>query len=204
MDAAQDGRPKTRKASWREFWKGFHDFLFNPNWHNIPEIENHDTSRQTNGPDAALSAARPRHRLTEGNWTDLAGASASWFLLDFSYYFLGVNSWKLIAKIWDTPVYYSVYQLIIQFSWRALVSVSVSSMIGGALFIVMARYRYNLQMYGFLVLAAFLMAVGATFVTILSGKYFAAIIVLYFFTQLFFDFGKRFLSISIVNTILLT
>ena len=203
MDAGQDqdGRSKTRKASWREFWKGFGDFLFNPNWRNTPEIEDHDTSNQTNCPDEAPLAALPRHRLTDGNWTDLAGTSASWFLLDFSYYFLGVNSWKLIAKIWDTPVYISVYQLIIQFSWRALVSVSISSMIGGALFIMMARYRHNLQMYGFLVLAAFLMAVGATFVTLLGGRYFAAIIVLYFFTQLFFDFGKQLLSITMANTI---
>jgi hypothetical protein len=77
-----------------------------------------------------------------------------------------------------------------QFSWRALVSVSVSSMIGGAIFISMARYRYKLQMWGFLILAVFLIAVGATFVTLLGGRYFAAIIVLYFFTQLFFDFGK--------------
>jgi PHS family inorganic phosphate transporter-like MFS transporter len=92
--------------------------------------------------------------------------------------------------VWDTPTYTSVYQLIIQFSWRALVSVSVSSMIGGAIFIAMARYRHKLQMWGFLILAAFLVAVGATFVTLLGGRYFAAIIVLYFFTQLFFDFGK--------------
>lgn len=203
MDAEQDqdGRSKTRKASWREFWKGFRDFLFNPNWHNIPEIDDHDTNNQTNSPDEALPAALPRHRLTDGNWTDLAGTSASWFLLDFSYYFLGVNSWKVIAKIWDTPVYISVYQLIIQFSWRALVSVSVSAMIGGALFIMMASYRHNLQMYGFLVLAAFLMAVGAAFVTLLGGRYFAAIIVLYFFNQLFFDFGEQLLSITVANMI---
>lgn len=131
-------------------------------------------------------------KWTDGNWTDLAGTSISWFLLDFSFYFLGINSWKLIAQVWDTPVYSSVYELIMQFSWRALVSVSVSSIIGGALFICMARYRHNLQIYGFLILAAFLIAVGATFVTILGGKYFAAVIVLYFFTQLFFDLGKPF------------
>ena len=131
-------------------------------------------------------------KFTDGNWTDLAGTCISWFLLDFSFYFLGINSWKLIAQVWDTPAYSSVYELIMQFSWRALVSVSASSIIGGALFIGLAQYRHNLQMYGFLILAAFYIVVGASFITILGGKYFAAIIVLYFFTQLFFDLGKSF------------
>ncbi|KAH9210727.1 inorganic phosphate transporter 1-4 /Pi cotransporter [Leptodontidium sp. 2 PMI_412] len=136
--------------------------------------------------------APPSHqKWTDGNWTDLVGTSATWALLDFSFYFLGINSWKVIAKIWDTPPYTSVYQYIIQFSWRALISVSVSSMIGGALFIAMAKHRHNLQMFGFLILAVFLIAVGGTFATLLGGRYFAAIIVLYFFTQLFFDFGPN-------------
>ncbi|KAH8769681.1 phosphate transporter [Hyaloscypha finlandica] len=168
-------------ATWKEFLRDFREFLFNPNWINTSATDSDDDALN---PDA-------RHRWTDGNWTDLFGTSASWFLLDFSFYFLGVNSWKIIAKVWDTPSYASVYEYIIQFSWRALVSVSVSSMIGGAIFIAMARYSYKLQMWGFLILAVFLVAVGATFVTLLGGRYFAATIVLYFFTQLFFDFGPN-------------
>jgi PHS family inorganic phosphate transporter-like MFS transporter len=180
---------KTRKASWKEFWKGFRVFLFEPESLEVAETEELVIPPQLHGHRVSNGSEAPK-RWTDGNWTDLAGTSATWFLLDFSFYFLGVNSWKIIAQIWDTPEYTSVYQLIMQFSWRALVSVSVSSIIGGALFIAMARYRHNLQTYGFLILAAFLIAVGATSVTLLGGKYFAAIIVLYFFTQLFFDFGK--------------
>jgi MFS transporter, PHS family, inorganic phosphate transporter len=183
-------KPKTRKASWREFWKGFRGFLFKPDSPNVPESEGENIPPQSEGHVEPSGPAAPRRHWTDGNWTDLAGTSLTWLLLDFSFYFLGVNSWKVIAKVWDTPVYKSVYQLVIQFSWRALVSVSVSSMVGGALFIAMAKYRHKLQTYGFLILAAFLIAVGATFVTLLGGRYFAAIIVLYFFTQLFFDLGK--------------
>lgn len=181
---------RARKASWKEFWKGFHDFLFKPDSPNVSESEGENIPPQLDGHVEPNGSAAPERHWTDGNWTDLAGTSQAWFLLDFSYYFLGVNSWKAIANVWDTPAYTSVYQLVIQFSWRALVSVSVSSMIGGALFIAMAKYRHNLQTYGFLTLAAFLIAVGATFVTLLGGRYFAAIIVLYFFTQLFFDLGK--------------
>jgi MFS transporter, PHS family, inorganic phosphate transporter len=180
---------ETRRASWKEFRKGFHEFLFKPDSPNMSESEGENISPQFGHVEPNGSAAPGRH-WTDGNWTDLAGTSLAWFLLDFSFYFLGINSWKVIANVWDTPAYTSVYQFVIQFSWRALVSVSVSSMIGGALFIAMAKYRYNLQTYGFLILAAFLIAVGATFVTLLGGRYFAAIIVLYFFTQLFFDLGK--------------
>lgn len=136
----------------------------------------------------------PGRKWTDGNWTDLAGTCTSWFLLEFSFHFLGIDSWKLIANVWDTPAYSSMYELIMQFSWRALVSVSVSSMIGGALFIAMARYRHNLQMYGFLILATFFIAVGGTFITVLGGKYFAAIILLCFLTQLFFGLGKSLYS----------
>jgi MFS transporter, PHS family, inorganic phosphate transporter len=180
----------TRKASWKEFWKGFHDFLFELDSPKVSESEEESMPPRLDGHEELSGSAAPGHRWTDGNWTDLVATSWAWFLLDFCFYFLGVNSWKVIAKVWDTPAYTSVYQLVIQFSWRGLVSVSVSSLIGGALFIVMAKYRHNLQTYGFLILAAFFIAVGATFVTLLGGRYFAAIIILYFLTQLFFDFGK--------------
>lgn len=180
--ADPEENPRTRKATRKEFLHGFHAFLFSPDWINTSVDSDHVPPPDPDTP------STERH-WTDGNWTDLFGTSVSWALLDFSFYFLGVNSWKIIAKVWDTPSYSSVYELIIQFTWRALVSVSVGSIIGGALFITMANYRHKLQLWGFVILAVFLVAVGSTFVTLLGGRYFAAIIVLYFFTQLFFDIG---------------
>jgi MFS transporter, PHS family, inorganic phosphate transporter len=187
------GNTKTRKASWREFFNGFHDFLFKDST-NDPEPEGQMDlypSPEQNVHADARGSAEPARRWTDGNWTDLAGTALSWFWLDFSFFFLGVNSWKIISNIWATPSYPSVYQLLVQYSWRALISVSISSIIGGAIFIKMAKYRHSIQTYGFLIEAAFLVAVGVTFVTLLSGRYFAATIVLYFFSQLFFDLGKN-------------
>jgi PHS family inorganic phosphate transporter-like MFS transporter len=190
---APQGELRTRKASWREFWKGFGKFLFDRTSVDMTNIEgfNYPSDSDLNQDNNLNNVDQPPRSWTDGNWTDLAGTAFSWFLLDFSFYFLGVNSWKITAMVWNTPTYDSVYQFIIQLSWRTMISISLSSLIGGALFIAMARYRHNLQTYGFLILAAFFIALGATFVTILGGQYFAAIIVLYFFTQLFFDFGPN-------------
>ncbi len=66
---------RTRKATWKEFVHGFREFLFNPNWIN---------TSATNSDDDAPPDPDARHRWTDGNWTDLFGTSASWFLLDFS------------------------------------------------------------------------------------------------------------------------
>lgn len=70
---------RTRKATWKEFLHGFREFLFNPNWIN---------SSATNSDDDAPFDPDARHRWTDGNWTDLFGTSASWFLLDFSCEFI--------------------------------------------------------------------------------------------------------------------
>jgi hypothetical protein len=39
-----------------------------------------------------------KYLFEDGNWTDLAGTASTWFLLDFGFYFLTVNSPKLISK----------------------------------------------------------------------------------------------------------
>lgn len=183
-------KPKSRKASWKEFWNGFRDYLIEPDSSPVLESEGENIISRVDGQAEPSMSAAPGHHWSDANWTDLAATSLSWFLLDLAFFFLGINSWKITAKIWDTPVYTSVYQLIIQFSWRALITVSVSSLIGGALFIAMAKYRYSLQVYGFLILAAFFVATGASFAALLGGRYFAVSLVLYFFTHIFFDFGK--------------
>ena len=79
----------------------------------------------------------------------------------------------------------------------------MGAVIGGAIFIVMARYRRNLQLYGFLILAGLFVIVGVVYIKLLGGRYFAAIIVLYCACNLFFDFGPN-TSTFVVSTILLT
>jgi PHS family inorganic phosphate transporter-like MFS transporter len=128
--------------------------------------------------------------ITDGNWTDLAGTSLSWMTLDFAYYFLSVNNPKILSKLWNATVSSPVYALLLDNSNRALLAVSLGAVVGGALFIAMARYRWSLQIYGFCILSGLFVVVGVCFVVLLGTRYFAAVIVLYSICSVFFNFGK--------------
>jgi len=75
------------------------------------------------------------------------------------------------------------------FTWRSLVLTSVPGLIGGALFIYFAKYRWKIQLYGFLALAFMFVLVGVCMLTIIENQ-FGAVIVLYAISSLIFDFGK--------------
>src|SRR5947207_1791279 len=62
-------------------------------------------------------------------------------------------------QTWNTGSYLSVYRFLIQYQRPTMVSVSTAAALGGGLFMWLAKWRYNLQMYGFLVLAFLLIAV---------------------------------------------
>ena len=72
-----------------------------------------------------------------------------------------------------------------------LIAVSAGSIVGGAIFIAMARFRWQLQYYGFWMLAGSFVIVGVCFVVLLQTRYFAAVIVLYALCSLFFDLGPN-------------
>jgi PHS family inorganic phosphate transporter-like MFS transporter len=158
----QPSRPSA--DTWKGFWRGFRIYLF---------IERELTMRRL-----WLALQLKDEHFFDGSWTDLAGTSWTWALLDFSFYMILVNSQKLISKIWATPEYVQIYDMLMQPSYRAIMSTSVGALIGGALFIATARYRWNIQFYGFLILAALFIVVRVCFITLLCGRYFAAIIVL--------------------------
>jgi PHS family inorganic phosphate transporter-like MFS transporter len=163
-------RREVRKETWGEFWRGFRVFLF--------------TERKW----------RDRHirdgHWMEGSWTDLAGTSLTWMLLDFSFYFLGLYDPTIISILWESPKSTVVYPMLMRYGWHALISNTIGAFIGAAIFIVMARYRYQLQLYGFLILAVLFVVVGVTFLTLSNSRYFAATIVFYGWVRLFFNLGK--------------
>jgi PHS family inorganic phosphate transporter-like MFS transporter len=128
--------------------------------------------------------------IVEGNWTDLAGTSLAWLALDFAFYCLSVNNPNILNKLWRTEAAQPVYQALVQNAYRALIAVSIGSLVGGYLFIVMSRYRWALQYYGFLVLTGGFIVVGVCYMTLLNTRYFAAVIVLYSLCSLFFNLGE--------------
>lgn len=171
----RSGRPS--KESWRQFLRGFRRYLFDEEpwtWKRL-----------------GLCLRLKDDHFFDGNWTDLAGTASAWFLLDFAFYFLTVNNPKLISKVWRTSSYSVVYPMLMQYSWRAMVSTNVGAIIGGAIFIKMARHRWNIQLYGFFILAGLLAIIGIVFIKLLNTTYFAAIIVLFCAANLFFDFGPN-------------
>jgi PHS family inorganic phosphate transporter-like MFS transporter len=133
-----------------------------------------------------------RFMITDGNWTDLAGTSLAWMTLDFAYYFLSVNNPKILSKLWNLyDPNDTVHTILLENNYRALIAVSSGAVLGGVLFIAMARYRWSLQVWGFCVLAGLFVVVGVCFVVLLGTRYFAAVIVLYSICSLFFNFGKK-------------
>jgi len=131
------------------------------------------------------------HHWTDGNWTDLAGTSLSWMLLDLSFYFLGIYNKSVISILWHPTKSTNIYSMWIRDGWQALISNSIGALLGGAIFIILSRYRYNLQLYGFLILAMLFVVTGVTLLTVSNGRYFAVIIVLYGWCRLFFNLGPN-------------
>jgi len=163
--------------------------------------------KDTNIAESVRSAAKPpapqkeswnawivgfyQYMIVEGNWTDLAGTSLSWLVLDFAFYCLSVNNPKVLNKLWNTEGERPVYTKLLESGYRAMIAVSLGSVIGGALFIALSRYRWALQVYGFWMLAGVFIIVGICFVTLLGTRYFAAVIVLYSICSIFFNFGPN-------------
>lgn len=129
--------------------------------------------------------------IVKGNWTDLAGTSLSWMMIDFAFYCLSVNNPMILNKLWNEDAVLSVYDTLLQNAYRALIAVSTGTMVGGALFIIMNRHRWALQYYGFWILVGIFVIVGVCFVTLVGTRYFAAVIVLFSLGSLFFNLGPN-------------
>lgn len=163
--------------SWEDFWKSFRLYLFGKKdwtWARL-----------------WLCLQLQDEHFFDGSWTDLAGLAFTWFLLDFGFYFLIVNSFKLMTRIWATDDPDIVYTVIFQYAWRIITSTSIGAVAGGAIFIAMARNRWKLQFYGFLVLVALFVISGVVFIKLIGGRYFATFIVLYCLCHLSFNLGPN-------------
>jgi PHS family inorganic phosphate transporter-like MFS transporter len=163
--------------SWQDFWKSFGKYLFGKEawtWRRL----------------GLCLQLRDTH-FFDGSWTDLAGLAFTWFLLDFGFYFLIVNSFKLMTRIWVTEDPDDVYKVIFQYAWRIITSTSIGAVAGGAIFIAMARNRWKLQLYGFLVLVVLFVISGVVFIKLIGGRYFATFIVLYCLCHLSFNLGPN-------------
>lgn len=172
-----------------------------------------------------VSARRKRNAITirkfwrylkkDGNGWRLVATSASWFLLDFTFFGLGFNSAQSISKLWEgllplaaqppplwdtdyngeTP---NIYSILIQDNVRSLITSSAGAILG-ALILIVTIERWNrkwLQYVGFGVLSVLFIIIGALY-HITINKHRSAMITLYAITQLCFYFGPNALTFII-------
>ncbi|KLJ07552.1 hypothetical protein EMPG_16967 [Blastomyces silverae] len=154
------------------------------------------------------------HFFTKGHWPTLLGTSLSWACFDFAYYALGPNSYKVISKIFnEKPLEFtrepggpplplptrSIYTDLLENSWHSLIIVSIGSMLGGLGMIKLTKHisPRTIQLFGFLVLTAILIAIGVSFETVSRHTSVPLIIFLYVLSQIFFEIGPNFTTFMI-------
>lgn len=131
---------------------------------------------------------------TKGNWTDLFATSLNWMLFDFAYYLLGVNSSRLVPNMFKEDVKQSPYSKLFQNEWHTLVATSIGAVLGGVLAIkIMSKFsRKKIQMWCFLALAIFFVALGVLYITLLKTNGAAVIVAVYVICQLLFNVGESY------------
>jgi MFS transporter, PHS family, inorganic phosphate transporter len=148
--------------------------------------------------------------IAQGSWRFLAGTSTCWFLLDFAFYGLGINSPRQIAHVWlDQPTTNStladwqsadpivnIYHILKLDAIQYIYTVSIGSVVGSLLLIKLIDYvpRKALLIVSFLLLAALFFVVGGTLFAVEYTNQHALTIVLYALCQLFFNLGPNALT----------
>ena len=138
----------------------------------------------------------------DGNWIHLTGTLTTWFLLDISFYGLGMSSPANIQRIFndqtsattakDTTS--SVYSILMGNAWHSLLVVSLPAVTGGlAMIFAVQRYKpVKLQSFFFVILAILFFIIGGLFDTFLDVKgAHWALMALYMLCQFFFNLGPN-------------
>lgn len=127
-----------------------------------------------------------------GNWQDLLATSLNWFLLDFAFYLLNVNSAHLVPDMFATPRVQAPYVTMFTNEWHTLVATSIGAVLGGAIAIkIMNNFsRKKIQMWGFWVLGFLFLLLGILYITLLGHNGVTAIVTVYVLCQLVFNIGQ--------------
>jgi PHS family inorganic phosphate transporter-like MFS transporter len=174
------------------------------------EEEDDEEEVADDDPRAFSKADLYEYFITQGSWRFLAGTSTCWFLLDFAFYGLGINSPRQISHIWlDRPATsniladwqsadpnVNIYHILKFDSIQYIYTVSIGSVVGSLLLIKFIDYvpRKALLIVCFLLLAALFFVVGGTLFAVEYTNQHALTIVLYALCQLFFNLGPNALT----------
>ncbi|KAF2105049.1 MFS general substrate transporter [Rhizodiscina lignyota] len=138
--------------------------------------------------------------IVEGNWRYLMGTSICWFLLDVTFFGLGMNNPKTLASIWESNIDSSnIRSLLISNVKQSLITVSIGSILGTlALIVVINKIsRRKLLIYSFLALAGLFCLTGTSFEAARHHPAHILTIVLCGICEFVFNFGPNTLTFII-------
>lgn len=129
-----------------------------------------------------------------GNWPDLLATSLNWWLLDFAYYLLNVNSAHIVPNMFATPKFQAPYAAMFTNQWHTLVATSIGAVLGGAIAVkIMNNFsRKKIQMWGFVALTLLFLVLGILYITMLGRGGVGVIVTVYVLCQLAFNVGQLF------------
>ena len=135
--------------------------------------------------------------LEGGNWQALGATSLCWFLLDFTFYGLGMNSPSIVSLIWDDiperleTIRNTQYRPPI--GTRCITLVASGGLLGGVIMVMLAKYwpPKKIQIWGFVALILLFTSIGSVMRMWLHDGFLAGILILYLFAQLFFNLGPN-------------
>jgi PHS family inorganic phosphate transporter-like MFS transporter len=149
--------------------------------------------------------------LAQGNWRTLVAASGCWFMVDFAFYGLQINSPRFISKLWASsaaektvtlmPAWKSdpqnanasIYEVLTSNAHHAMIAVSSGSILGAVLLILLIPYirRRRFFIISFLLLAFLTPAVGVSFLKTFRTSNYGVTLALFIVSQTFFNLGPN-------------
>lgn len=179
-------------------------------------------------PEPLQFSKRDLHRyfIAEGNWRTLAGASTCWFLLDFAFFGIGMGNPRTLAKIfatwedsnkkipiaptWNTDPTYAlnvttlkstatIYSSLLNNPIRSMQTVSIASILGSLLFIMVVNYvpRRQWLIYSFISQAVLFIVTGGTFYAVFHKENHAVTVCLVAVCHFLFNFGANTLTFMV-------
>ncbi|GME32384.1 Sugar transporter conserved site [Neofusicoccum parvum] len=156
--------------------------------------------------------------ITQGNIWYLVGTSATWFLVDFAFYGLGMGNPRTLAKLWmkksdrlarwhalseRVPTWNIlpprgdyIYDTLVEGAKRNIITVSAGSILGSCLFVLAGDYvpRRQAMSASFALLAVLFAATGAVIFATADTALHSASIVLVALVYFVFNLGANTLT----------
>jgi PHS family inorganic phosphate transporter-like MFS transporter len=188
----------------------------------VDRAQDGDAAQPAPPPPPPMSLAYLRqYFIAEGNWRTFVAAAGCWFLLDFAYYGIQINTPRFLAKLWasskanpavkDIPSWLSdpatwnpatstattdIYHVLLTNARNAMISVSIGSIIGSLVLIKIIPHipRTKWLSYSFAVTGLFLAATGVAFLKTFETGAFGVTLMLYIIVQFLFNVGPNALT----------